>query len=493
MSEKSNTFKNYRRCIVLLLSLTMQLPLHALQTETIVPPTRDTPANSGPTTPSRVLPGEKPTRKNYLIPLLEIPAFQFVLNRADRQIYASDPAYHTTWANGWNHVIHGNWVVDKDDFTVNQIGHPYQGTIYYGTARSSGLNFWESYLYTNLGSYVWETYGETTDPSINDQVASGTAGSFMGESLFRLSNLVYSEGGKDPGFLRKLAAGLISPPTMLNRILFGEHYGPTLESRHPAVFVLTQLGVGRNNFVKESGSARSVGRTVGMGSVSVDYGMPGKSGYRYIRPFDYFHFDISGVVDGRRTFDNLTTRGLLFGTGYELGEVYRGVWGLYGAFDYISPQIFRFSTTAVSIGTTGQWWATRSIAIQGTGLAGVGYGSAGTITPQQTEGDFHYGTTPQGLLDFRVLLGQRAALLWSGREYYITDHGASRAPGREHIQRLNSGVMIRTFGYQAIGIGYEFTHREAYYDALPHQSQRIGTVSLTYNILGNKNLGAVSW
>jgi hypothetical protein len=124
-------------------ALCVAIPALALEPEAVVEPTRDTPDNTGPTSPSRVLPGEPPVHKNYWLPLVEIAGFEFALNQADRVIF-DDGAFDSTWASGWDHVRHGHWTVDQDVFTVNQIGHPDQGTIYHGIARSSGLNFWES-------------------------------------------------------------------------------------------------------------------------------------------------------------------------------------------------------------------------------------------------------------------------------------------------------------------------------------------------------------
>jgi len=79
-----------------------------------------------------------------------------------------------------DHILHGPWGFDGDDFQVNQLQHPYQGSVYHGFARSAGLGFWPSAAYTFLGSLVWEIAGETTNPSINDQVASGIGGSLLG-------------------------------------------------------------------------------------------------------------------------------------------------------------------------------------------------------------------------------------------------------------------------------------------------------------------------
>ena len=110
-----------------------------------------------------------------------------------------------------------------------------------------------------------------------------------------------------------------------------------------------------------------------------------------------------------------TARGLLIGTSYASGDSTRGILGLYGSYDYIAPQIFRVSTTALSLGTTWQTWLSQDVALQGTSLGGVGYGAAGSVQ-RADERDYHYGATPQALLALRLILGERAMLDVTGRE-----------------------------------------------------------------------------
>ncbi|NTW76510.1 MAG: DUF3943 domain-containing protein, partial [Syntrophaceae bacterium] len=179
-------------------------------------------------------PGEKPqtlswetgSGKSYLIPALEIPAFLLLLNGYDRLAYPNDmengkKVYDTNLSTFWDHVVHGPWGVDQDAFSMNQFAHPYQGSMYQGFARSAGLNYWESLLYTNVGSFLWETGGETTNPSINDQIATGTGGSFLGEALFRMAGLVLEGDGDKPVILRELGAAVLSPSMGINRLVFG--------------------------------------------------------------------------------------------------------------------------------------------------------------------------------------------------------------------------------------------------------------------------------
>src|SRR5712691_4138466 len=155
--------------------------------------------------------------KSYVIPAAEIAGFLFGLNQVNRHVsnetdYDSEP---DTWWKNFRTAPR----FDRDPFSVNQLGHPYQGGIYYGLARSSGLNYWESLLYTIGGSWGWETFGEKKPPSANDHIASGIAGTFVGEALFRMASLLLEHGGETPGFWRELGAAVLSPPTGFNDTL----------------------------------------------------------------------------------------------------------------------------------------------------------------------------------------------------------------------------------------------------------------------------------
>ena len=104
------------------------------------------------------------SEEDYLTPALEIVGFQILLNQLNRHI-ASDRGDYRTGPGSIKDNLSSKWEFDRDPFGVNQIGHPYQGSIYYGFARSQGLNFWESAGYTTLGSALWETTGETVSSS----------------------------------------------------------------------------------------------------------------------------------------------------------------------------------------------------------------------------------------------------------------------------------------------------------------------------------------
>jgi hypothetical protein len=434
--------------------------------------------------------------KSYLIPALEIPTFLWLLNRFDRTVYGTD-IYGTNWNTGWHHAIHGPWTLDNDPFGMNFIMHPYMGSLNYGFARSAGLNFWESFGYAFAASYVWETFGEIGPPSINDQIMTSYGGSIMGEALFRMASYAL-EGHSSPGYWRELGAAGLSPSTGLNRLAFGNRFKAVWVSNEPATFTRLRLGASLTEHQTDQGIGKTVDRPEATGDFSMAYGLPGKPGYSYERPFDYFHFDFTAVtLSGGNAFENITTRGLLYGTKYSAGDAYRGIWGLYGSYDYISPTIFRVSSTALSVGTTAQWWLSHSVALQGSALSGVGFGAAGTINPvgdpATGERDYHYGVVPQALLALRLIFGQAAMLDLTGREYYVSGTGSDNSHGSEHIFRGNASFTVRLYGRHGIGVQYVESHRDAFYANLPDRHQTVGTVSIAYNFLGDINLGAVEW
>src|SRR5205085_2691854 len=107
-------------------------------------------------------------------------------------------------------------------------------------------NYWQSLGYTFTGSALWEIAGETTQPSINDQIASGVGGSFLGEPLFRIANLVLEQPGL-PRFWRNLFALAVSPSTEFNRIAYGDRFRRVFPSRDPFIYPRVQLGKTRLN------------------------------------------------------------------------------------------------------------------------------------------------------------------------------------------------------------------------------------------------------
>lgn len=443
-----------------------------------------------PEGPKQRLNWETGAGRSYVIPAGELIGYLVLLNQFDRHFVDPKDVYRTGTKSTWKNLTDSKWVIDTDPFATNQFLHPYGGSIYHGIARSTGLNFWESFGYAAAGSFLWEIGGETGAPSINDQITTPIAGSFLGEPLFRMASLLLESDGGRPGFWQELGAAVLSPPTGFNRLVFGNRFDAVFPSHNPAISTRFQLGTSVNTVLRGQGLVSRFKENEATADFQLAYGLPGKPGYSYTRPFDYFSFQ--ATASSANTFENIITRGLLVGAPYAVGDSYRGVWGLYGTYDYIAPQVFRVSSTALSLGTTAQWWLSHSVALQGTALGGVGYGAAGTIHGSG-ERDYHYGATPQGLLELRLILGDRAMLNVTAHEYYVSGLGSTENRGSENIARGTASFTLRVYDQHAIALRYIASTRDAHYSDLPDRHQTVGTVTIGYTYLGGTGFGAVDW
>ena len=451
------------------------------------------PAASAAAARARVLPDDRSDRQgepDYQLPAIEIIGFEFLLNRANRYFGSGRDDYRVT-AGSIRRNLRSSWGTDQDPFQTNQLGHPYQGAMYHGFARSAGLDFWQSLGYSFAGSALWEIAGEQTHPSRNDQVASGIGGTFLGEALFRMSNLVLEQGGGLPRFWRELAAAAIAPSSGFNRLVFGERHGGVFSSHNAAYFSRLQLGYS-SSVKRDTGSSTiDFKRNEAQVDFAIDYGLPCSTGYEYTRPFDYFNF--RATASSANGIENVMTRGLLVGRSYEAGPNYRGVWGLYGSYDYIAPQSYRISSTALSIGSTGQWWLSDVLSLQGTAMAGVGYAAVGTTRGAVGDRDYNYGVAPQALLAVRLTHGDTASIDLTAREYFVSSVGSGTNGGRDNIIRADASFTYRIAKQQAVTLRVLGNRRDSTFANPGTQRQTQLTVGIFYTLLGQDRFGAVDW
>src|ERR687892_1644272 len=104
---------------------------------------------TGMTTRS-ALPHDDRGHKSYILPVVEIVAMDAAINLGGRLLL--EPADFEVTPTSIRRNLRGPWVVDEDPFQINQFGHPYQGAMYHGIARSNGLRYWPSVAYTFGGS-----------------------------------------------------------------------------------------------------------------------------------------------------------------------------------------------------------------------------------------------------------------------------------------------------------------------------------------------------
>ncbi len=444
------------------------------------PPAGSTPEVANP---------EDHATSSIALPAAEIFAFDLLLNRYEHR-FSGVTDYDVSLAS-IKRNLRGPWVVDNDPFRTNQFGHPYQGALYHGAGRATGHGYWESSALTFVGALGWEIAGEQTPPAKNDLIASGIAGSFLGEPLFRLAHLALKPGSSVPAGWREWVAGAISPPVALNRGLFGSRFDDAFDDHDPAYYGRLHLGYGHVS-THPPDTQGQFKTDMAQADLAVDYGLPGQEGYTYNRPFDYFNFQTS--VSSANGMENLSTNGLLAGMDFAAGRDFRGLWGIFGSFDYLAPQIFHVSTTAVSVGSAGQWWLGKSVALQGFGLAGIGYAAASTTNNRQltNDTDYHYGMAPRVALSLRAIVGDRASIDVAARQVSL-GRIANRNAGHDDISRIETDFSWRISGLHAIGISYVRDYRHAEYANAVDRRQGLGTIGIYYTLLSHQGFGAVDW
>ena len=152
----------------------------------------------------------KPTIANHFTAIGEAQGSNIILMGINRYIRKVSYAY-ISWDSIYKNLTNP-WVWDQDEFWVNHLGHPYQGSFYYAAARSNNLPIWEAALITMSGSLAWELFAETETPSYNDLIVTTIGGFTIGEMLHRL----YFEAAG----INKLLGFFISPMNSINNAMW---------------------------------------------------------------------------------------------------------------------------------------------------------------------------------------------------------------------------------------------------------------------------------
>jgi hypothetical protein len=422
-------------------------------------------------------------RQNFLVPAIEVPALVLVLNWGNR-LAGREWAEVNGFNNFWNHLFHGPWVYDTDEIKTNFSEHPYNGSVYYNMARSSGLDFYWSFGFSFLGSLLWELGGEAEPPSKSDQVMTPVGGTFLGEALYRSFALILS-GGSSPGFWREASAFVVSPAAGFNRLLFGDQYRSAVWDEQPTVFYRVSAGggVGRNH--DPSGEREDGGYAAG--TFQMEYGQPADPGFRVRRPFDTFMLRLS-LGDGAGGVAQATqVHGAIAGWRLDAGP-FRGIWGILGNYDFINAGVYRVGSAALGVGAIGEFAFSGTTSLGASlSLLGVLMGAAGATTQPVGGRDYHIGPGTQANLELRLYLDTVAMIDLSARQFLI---GPAAFPGWEDITYSTLGAYFRLAGHHGIALILAGSRRTARYPDVPDVKQNASTLTLNYAWISDKRFGA---
>jgi hypothetical protein len=383
----------------------------------------------------------------------------------------------TWWAN-----MENGWVWDLDDFTVNQIGHPYQGNNYFTSGRANGLSYYESAALAAFGSGTWEYFGETNKPSLNDFINTTLGGIALGEMFHRAAWLVRDTRATGRGRLwREIGATALDPVTGYNRFRTGD---ASRAAAKPPDMVPSSLGGLTSVGVLWRGSETRAVDAPGQPFVEVDLLYGDAQTGRSRTPYDAFSVRLR--FGGGSAFSEARVRGRLIGQPSESGKVQ---FSALQSYDYQSNDAYATGAQSfeAALGVTQPLSSRTRLWVMGWGgltvlgavdslplgiserPEGTGEQSAGQGIE---EGPRYYDYGPGstfGVLgyiarDRRVL----AALFYEGRHLYSLD--GVRA--NHFLQRVRLDLVLPLRGPLGIGGSAEYFDRHTFYQDEARTRQR---------------------
>jgi hypothetical protein len=373
----------------------------------------------------------------------------------------------TWWAN-----MQQGMVWDLDDFTVNQVGHPYQGNNYFNAGRANGLNFYESSALTAFGSATWEFFGETNHASLNDFINTTLGGISLGEMFHRAGWLIRNTHATGKARLwSEIGATALDPITGLNRFTSGD---ASRVSDKPSDLVPSSLGGVAAAGVLWRGSQSSAFTAAGDPFIEFDGYYGDTNVGRSRTPYDAFGLGMR--FGGGSAFSEARVRGRLFGQPIANGALQ---FSLHQTYNYQNNDAYSTGSQAIdaAIGTTRALSARTNFWILGWGGLTV-LGAVDSLPlgveekPEEqepsagqgvSEGPRYYDYGPGS--DFGTLArlsrgGRDVALFYyAGRQIYSLD--GVRA--NHFLQHARVDLLFPLRGSFGIGASGEFFHRRSYY------------------------------
>ena len=255
--------------------------------------------------------------------------------------FALNADFAQTTLHTWRKNFENGFVWDNDVFSTNLFMHPYHGNLYFNSARSQGLTFWESAPFAALGSLEWEFLGEREPPAINDLIATTIGGICIGEIANRISRVFLDDSRQGwPRFWRELGAAVFNPMGALKRMATGDawtvrsdHYRYHDFNRNPVEIAISAgdryLADDANFFKGEHNPYIDF---------AMQYGDPVNED-EHNAPFDYFETQlVVGLSANQPILNQVHLMGRLWSTPMIERRNMRAEFGLYQHFDYFDSK-----------------------------------------------------------------------------------------------------------------------------------------------------------
>jgi hypothetical protein len=384
----------------------------------------------------------------------------------------------------WRNLEEG-WKWDDNSFGVNHFAHPFQGSIYFNSARGNGYGYYSSLAFAAAGSFHWECCGETHLMSINDWINTSIGGAAVGEVLYRTSSMILdNEATGLERVLRELGAFAIAPTRGFARMTGGNAFRVYDNPEDPRDWRPEQLRTTISSGLRRSSSNKSAR----FGSVEEDYEDHGYLDIEVVagtrgtlerqRPFDYFRAAVQVNFIRGRGLGELRIDGNLWHRPLSSGDRVTSRLVVMQNFEYTDNTAFEFGGQTVGLQyfqerqigdrTALEWHAGLNWMLLGGVDSELAFlGAVDGIRERSREYDFGIGPGAEAGLN----------LHWRGRpvletsfktQYQHTVNGSNlEGFGSSHIlyiTRLRGVLPVELAGFSA-GVDYERFHRRSDFEA----------------------------
>jgi len=412
--------------------------------------------------------------KNYFIPSAQILMANSLIALSNNYIFDQD--YSKISFKSIEKNLKGEWEWDADNFEVNQIGHPFQGSVYFSAARNNGHSYLPSGAFTAAGSLQWEYFMETEKPAVNDFVTTTMGGSMLGEMINRISYKILDDSARGAERLvRESSVFIINPSMGVNRIINGQITRVSQRNKYYNIPFKMQISTSKNII------DRIISENLDMGNVDsistgpfanynlrIVYGDP----YTAERCFDYFLL-FTGFSFDEDIIGNVSARALLWKRNVNITEKAHNAIGIFQNFDYISSPEYSVGANSLGFEFMARTKSKRNWFLSSEYQAGlIIMGAATTEYYVDIERDYNLG--PGAYLKIIMSLSKPdfAELTLNLNRFWIRT--VSGADGIESIGLGSIEMKKSIYKNFSIGVSYNFYDREGYYNDHPD-------VSMFYN------------
>jgi len=256
----------------------------------------------------------------------------------------------------WWHNIEEGWKWDDNSFQVNFFSHPFQGSIYYTSARANGYSYWTGLLFALGGSFNWECCGETHLMSVNDWVNTSIGGAAVGETLFRASSLILdNQATGTERITREIGAFLLTPTRGFTRLVTGNSTrvfdNPENPSDHIPNFLEAFLsgGVRGGDSFREGQGGRLDEEVPVHGYFNVELTAGNLTELERQQPFDFVHTVLQVNLVRGRALGRFEIRGNLWHRDLSRSDQSVSKLVLLQDFDYENNTVFEAGGQSVSL------------------------------------------------------------------------------------------------------------------------------------------------